>query len=246
MSEPTWELLGGGGAVGGPIDYIGNWAAGVQYQPGQIVRYNGVDYLAVNPSIGQTPPAAQGVPSAALSLIFDVVVGRGQAGDPAAPAAVIDSQTILGGNIPQTYKHLWLKIKARGDAAANFSEPYLRLNNDATASYDWQTSVAAAAALSAGEVVGDTKGILGELAGSTSPANVLGQTEVHIDGYTDASFHKAYTFASQNRRSNASGGIVVKSGGGDWRNVAAITRIALFLGAGSYLAGSQFTLYGMA
>jgi hypothetical protein len=56
MSEPTWELLGGGGVIGGPIDYVGNWAAGVTYQPGQIVRYQGVDYLAVNPSTGQVPP----------------------------------------------------------------------------------------------------------------------------------------------------------------------------------------------
>jgi hypothetical protein len=58
MSEPTWELLGGGGVVGGPIDYVGAWAAGTTYQPGQVVRYGGVDYLAVNPSLGQTPPVA--------------------------------------------------------------------------------------------------------------------------------------------------------------------------------------------
>lgn len=60
MSEPTWELLGGPGVIGGPIDYIGAWAAGTQYQPGQVVRYGGVDYLAVNPSLGQTPPPAGG------------------------------------------------------------------------------------------------------------------------------------------------------------------------------------------
>lgn len=57
MSEPNWELLGGGGVIGGPVDYVGAWAAGTTYQPGQVVRYNGVDYIAVNPSIGQTPPA---------------------------------------------------------------------------------------------------------------------------------------------------------------------------------------------
>lgn len=57
MSEPTWELLGGGGVLGGPIDYVGDWAAGTTYQPGQVVRYAGIDYLAVNPSTGQTPPA---------------------------------------------------------------------------------------------------------------------------------------------------------------------------------------------
>jgi hypothetical protein len=59
MSEPTWELLGGPGVIGGPVDYVGNWAAGTTYQPGQVVRYNGVDYIAVNPSLGQVPPAAR-------------------------------------------------------------------------------------------------------------------------------------------------------------------------------------------
>jgi hypothetical protein len=55
VSEPTWELLGGGSALG-VVDDVGNWASGVAYAAGQVVRYNGVDYLAVNPSIGQTPP----------------------------------------------------------------------------------------------------------------------------------------------------------------------------------------------
>ena len=63
MSEPNWELLGGGGIIGGPIDYVGDWAAGVTYQPGQIVRYGGLDYLAVNPSIGQIPPIPYGSPA---------------------------------------------------------------------------------------------------------------------------------------------------------------------------------------
>ena len=55
MSEPYWELLGQ--VIPVQIDYVGNWVAGTAYQPGQVVRYNGVDYLAVNPSTGQTPPA---------------------------------------------------------------------------------------------------------------------------------------------------------------------------------------------
>ena len=55
MSEPTWELLGGGGVS--VVDYVGAWAAGTTYSPGQVVRYQGNDYLAVNPSIGSTPPA---------------------------------------------------------------------------------------------------------------------------------------------------------------------------------------------
>lgn len=53
MSEPYWIALGAAGAV----DYKGDWAAGTQYLSGDVARLNGIDYLAVNPSLGQTPPA---------------------------------------------------------------------------------------------------------------------------------------------------------------------------------------------
>jgi len=65
MSEPNWELLGGGGVYGGPIEHKGAWAAGTAYIPGQVVTHNGIDYLAVRPSTGQTPPlpVGSGVPT---------------------------------------------------------------------------------------------------------------------------------------------------------------------------------------
>lgn len=55
MSEPYWVALGASA-----VDYVGPWAAGTAYAPGAVVTYAGVTYLAVNPSTGQTPPAAGG------------------------------------------------------------------------------------------------------------------------------------------------------------------------------------------
>ena len=43
---------------GGGVDYIGTWGAGTAYKKGDVVRHNGIDYLAVNDSTGQTPPPA--------------------------------------------------------------------------------------------------------------------------------------------------------------------------------------------
>lgn len=45
------------------VDYIGNWGAGTAYKRGDVVRYNGQDYLAVNDSTGVTPPAAYVAPN---------------------------------------------------------------------------------------------------------------------------------------------------------------------------------------
>src|SRR5262245_60066118 len=65
MSEPFWTPLGGQ-----PVDYKGPYAAGTQYAPGDVVTYGGVTYLAVNPSLGSTPPAASILtPAASLAEV---------------------------------------------------------------------------------------------------------------------------------------------------------------------------------
>ena len=56
----AWAADTGGG---GAVEYENVWSAAVSYQAGDVVTYNGIDYLAVNPSTGQTPPiAVAGIP----------------------------------------------------------------------------------------------------------------------------------------------------------------------------------------
>ena len=47
-------------ASGSSIEYENAWAAGTPYTPGDVVIHNGIEYLAVNPSTGVTPPTATG------------------------------------------------------------------------------------------------------------------------------------------------------------------------------------------
>ena len=54
------KLVGTLGASGGGVDYIGNWGAGTSYKKGDVVRYNGSDYMAVNDSVGQAPIPSSG------------------------------------------------------------------------------------------------------------------------------------------------------------------------------------------
>lgn len=61
MSEPFWSALGARAGDGG-VDYAGVWSNVVQYQAGDVVLHNGVNYLAVNPSLGSAPsPASPGL-----------------------------------------------------------------------------------------------------------------------------------------------------------------------------------------
>jgi hypothetical protein len=79
MSEPFWVPLGPGAG----IDYEGAYSAGQQYVPGDIVTYGGREYIALNPSLGETPPA----PASAAPL----VIGMGTS----LPASPFDGQEFI-------------------------------------------------------------------------------------------------------------------------------------------------------
>lgn len=93
MSEPNWVPLG---VRGGIIDYVGGWSAATPYKPGDVVVYNGIPYLAVNPSTNQAPPpaASGGIPAALLDAKGDLIV----ASAPDAPARLgvgTDGQVLI-------------------------------------------------------------------------------------------------------------------------------------------------------
>lgn len=70
---PAANLPAAGG--GGGADYEGAWAVGTPYVQGDVVLYNGVEYLAVNPSTGQTPPAPAAPPAVlAIPLVTSLPV----------------------------------------------------------------------------------------------------------------------------------------------------------------------------
>lgn len=52
----TWDAWVAAGEIPAAIEYENVWSAGVSYQAGDVVTYNGVSYLAVNDSVGSTPP----------------------------------------------------------------------------------------------------------------------------------------------------------------------------------------------
>ena len=134
-------------AAGGGVDYIGNYSAAVPYKKGDVVRYNGQDYLAVNDSTGSTPPA----PGSAIPA---VVVGTTL---PASPfegqeAILVDSLTVptyswrfrYVASITDAYKWLFVGGMAKvarletdypANAALSMTVPragYYNLGNGAT------------------------------------------------------------------------------------------------------------------
>jgi hypothetical protein len=179
-------------------------------------------------------------------VLFDAQVARGQAGDPATGAVIIDSNTILGGNIPQTWKHLQIVASLRTAIASSTDNVLLRFNNDSGANYDFLGAYhqnATGAAIFSGFAVAGAG--LGYAPGSTIRAARFGAHIVEIPSYADAvrEKHCASKFGFVDASATSSTGGVIESA---WRNTAAITRVQLLNSSGlAFADGSRVTLYGM-
>lgn len=75
---------GGGGGGGGAIEYENAWSAAVAYQAGDVVKHNGIDYLAVNDSTGSTPPPAAWAPAPQAIAVVT-----------ALPASPVEGQEVI-------------------------------------------------------------------------------------------------------------------------------------------------------
>jgi hypothetical protein len=90
------SLNGGAGGGGGAIEYENAWAAGVPYTPGDVVIHNGIEYLAVNPSTGQTPPPS---PAVAGATVIPLVT--------ALPSSPFDGQEVDLTDSLTTPSYVW-------------------------------------------------------------------------------------------------------------------------------------------
>jgi len=89
MSEPFWTPLGAAA-----VDYIGVYDPAVQYAPGAVVSYQGVTYLAVNPSLGVTPPAAVLLGGSEIAYVESTVDTNVPVAAESSPLTIFDFGTI--------------------------------------------------------------------------------------------------------------------------------------------------------
>lgn len=177
-------------------------------------------------------------PSAgAVTLIDDLVVSG-------SVLASYDTNVRLGGNIPQTYKHLQLIISARGDNAAS-SYVVWQANGDTAANYG-QDEIAVRAGATPNYVGnnGQTYAYAGYILPSTETANYFASSDGIFYDYTSTAHFKNYY-----GRAISPGPSVQRwsgSVGGRWASTTAITRLVILPnGATNFAIGSRFSLYGI-
>lgn len=152
--------------------------------------------------------------------------------------ASYDTNSRLGGVLPTTYKHLKLIVTARLDGLGDYH--YLRFNNDSGNNYNTGQALASSAAR-ADNYIGATNKIFGGInPGTSDPAGAFSISEILIPNYNGSTQKIAQAATSGSQQT-------AKYSGTTWGEWAAtvITRISLTPGAGNYVVGTRFTLYGV-
>lgn len=163
-----------------------------------------------------------------------------------AGAQLISSQTLGAGaatvafnSIPQTYEHLLLHWVARSDNATTSQAILARFNGDTAANYNSQLLTTATTTATAARNTGETSMRLGNIAAASAGANQGGIGTLIVPFYRNSTFFKLL---------QAHGGLwapQMEDRLCGWQSTAAVSSITLLPGAGNFIAGSQFALYGM-
>ena len=161
-----------------------------------------------------------------------------------APAATVNFSAI-----PATYSHLLLVATCRSDHAAATDGVYMQVNADVAAHYiyliafDIPSSSNSAPAVGALTATPEIAAIPGS---SQARATLPGNFQTLLQGYAGTTFDKFAT--TQNSTDSATGVLTPWSAQSTWywESTAAINEILVGLtSGGNFIAGSQFTLYGL-
>lgn len=201
--------------------------------------------LTLPPSVGGiVPPGGGSVPI----KIDDILVGT----DPRYPAATAQITFLNTSNVgtnllPTGFRHLLIEWYARGDTVALTTSLNLRFNNISTNTYDWQNQQFRGTA-----AVAPTEGLttsliqLAVIPAASATTNYFGSGEVKVRHYTGTVGSKPVIGSSQYSLDDSTNDQIAAIFNGKWRTTAtAITRVDLIPGAGNFLAGSLFTLWGI-
>lgn len=155
-----------------------------------------------------------------------------------------DTASVTFSSIPQTYKHLQLRMFAKTDRADLEDVTLIQFNGDTAANYSYHNIRGNGTAASS-EGAASTSYIYLHFAstGSTGVTNIFASSVVDILDYADTNKFKT-TRSLHGFDANGSGRIYLASG--NWRSTSAITSIVLDQQFGTnWKQYSHFALYGI-
>jgi hypothetical protein len=158
------------------------------------------------------------------------------------------SSNITFNDIPQTYKHLQIRLMSRNNRASTSDTLGIQFNGDTSISnYVWLHYVYGnnGSAGAAGYGTGVNASIyLGECPSSTATSNIFGVSIADILDYTSESKNKVLRSLNGKEADALNQGFISLSSGA-WLSTAPITSIKIFANNGNFVQYSRFSLYGI-
>ena len=148
--------------------------------------------------------------------------------------------TVTFSSIPATYRNLKLVVTGRTDAAG--TDYTVTFNGDTGANYQAVLAFNGSGA-GASATFSQNSAAIGSTASSSAPANQAGVSEIMVYDYAGTTFFKSVTGMTHRLDGVATAYIIWYAA--TWNSTSAINTIALAAGAGNFVTGSTFTLYGM-
>lgn len=146
-------------------------------------------------------------------------------------------------NIPQTYDDLYVIVSGRIASGASYGNLALQVNGVTSGtSYYTHRLTGNGTGISSDRIPGNNFIYVGELNGDTSMANVFGICTMYIPNYAANTWKQILT---DNISENSSTAAFIGLHSALIQNNAPITSLT-FSGVGTLLAGTTFTLYGIA
>lgn len=156
-----------------------------------------------------------------------------------------DTASVTFSSIPQTYKHLQLRMFAKTDRTDADDVTLMQFNGDTAANYSWHWLRGNGTA-PAGSAAGASQSYIYlnyACSGNSSASNVFGACVLDILDYANTNKYKT-TRSLHGYDLNGSGWIYLASG--NWRSTSAITSIVLDQQYGTnWKQYSHFALYGI-
>lgn len=146
-------------------------------------------------------------------------------------------------SINQGYTDLVLVIAGRSTRSASIDDSRLIINSDTGSNYSNTHLYGDGSSAGSDRFSNSTYGNTGFwFPGATTTSGIYSATTVHFQNYSNSTTYKTWLVNDKNQ-SNLAGlpGVSV----GLWRSTAAITRLDISLGVGSWAVGTTFSLYGI-
>jgi hypothetical protein len=183
---------------------------------------------ATGATTGYSSPSDSIIPSfKAMDLISTTVLS--------SPAA-----NVTFSSIPQTYKHLQIRMVTRGNYSSGIFAIYASFNGNQT--YSWHRFKADGSSMSADGYGSQSVMVFGNQPNANDTSNGFAATIVDINDYTSSAKNKTANYISSFTGSNYG---FVHFGSGAQFDTAPINTIVIGQQGNQFIAGSRISLYGI-